>query len=632
MDDATVRPSNPLLDTASQFEQERAPPDRGKRDGYGSGAPPSTSSERAGSRASYTVEAVQRPTRQSAEQYRPTRGGGARSPPPPPPTQPLSPRWASSPPSTVAASWRTASPSSPTATTTSMSAAAPRRLSTSPTLTRAAGPPHAQSVREQPTPSDLSKFEQLCHRLYYDKDPLAARQVDQTLSKLPAGFRTAYARAMANVRSAFHRDEEVRRRKEVEHHLASCAPASSIKTAMGVSPLSEPSTKVMRSRPARRIRADKLRAFLVANCVEAMPGTHPFFRGLFAALWLQTQIPGPRCVEWEVDVAVFTEAGSGEAWAREADELLKGVLGMSERIKRPPIASTYADSTRTSRLSTAASDHSTSASTASETLTLRHSQPVTIVAPVVFERPTRKASAGGSAPPPPVPPHRGSTAAAAATARNRAPSDPFLDNKAALLSSDAVLDEVDVESTAASPTMQLPLPLPLPSPSSFGENGDTGLASPTASTPFLPHSASSPPPSSTANPLVPSRSSRHSTAPPPPPSRAHAHTSTLPSSPAVPPQFRIFTLPPYLTNPELLALLRHFPSFIAAPVRRAAASGKGVQELEEKLSNVVHGEVALAASGEAEGLEGGTAVRNPGWKGTLWERLIIWLRRLFGLA
>lgn len=52
-------------------------------------------------------------------------------------------------------------------------------------------------------------------------------------------------------------------------------------------------------------------------------------------------------------------------------------------------------------------------------------------------------------------------------------------------------------------------------------------------------------------------------------------------------------------------------------------------ELEEQLSAVVHGEVALA-SGEAEG-GGTTARRSDGWKGTLWERFLLWLRRLFGL-
>lgn len=57
-----------------------------------------------------------------------------------------------------------------------------------------------------------------------------------------------------------------------------------------------------------------------------------------------------------------------------------------------------------------------------------------------------------------------------------------------------------------------------------------------------------------------------------------------------------------------------------------------IDEWEEKLSAVVHGEVALASGEGAEG-EGGmtTARRSEGWKGTLWERFLIWLQRLFSL-
>lgn len=86
----------------------------------------------------------------------------------------------------------------------------------------------------------------------------------------------------------------------------------------------------MRSSKARKARHQAFKAFIDSNCVKQIPGCHPFFRSLFAALWLQSIEParggaGARRVEWEVDVAVFTEAGGGESWTREAVEALKGV-------------------------------------------------------------------------------------------------------------------------------------------------------------------------------------------------------------------------------------------------------------------------------------------------------------------
>ncbi|KAG0665144.1 hypothetical protein C6P46_000241 [Rhodotorula mucilaginosa] len=485
-----------------------------------------------------------------------------------------------------------------------------------PTAAANASPTLGRGLRPEDGNYDLTSFRQVCHRLYYDKDPTSARQVDHILSRLPVQDRTMYARAMADVRSAYHRDEEIRRRAQVEHLLAEVEPASIVvKGALnGVSAQhSVPSVAAMRSPQARRFRAERFKRFLSANCHEAniMPGPHPFLRGLYATLWLQTRTDTNRCVEWTVDVAVLTEAGSGQSWTRDAVELLKGVLGMSERIQGPQVASTYADSTYTSRLSSALSDLSTS-----------RAAPHPIEISIVEQ--------GGGGPPPPVPPHRGSTL------RTRAPSDPFLDNKALLpLVAPDEEKETGFGSSVApllpssSQTVTVSSPLdPL--------GGDSDLASPTASTPFLPNPTSAFAASAASDdeehapdagscPTAPQRPP-----PPPPPTRS------LPN-PAVPhPQFRTFTVPPYLTNPELYALLRLFPSFIATPVRRAVSSSNvtrtTIDEWEEKLSAVVHGEVALASGEGAEG-EGGmtTARRSEGWKGTLWERFLIWLQRLFSL-
>jgi len=133
---------------------------------------------------------------------------------------------------------------------------------------------------------------------------------------------------MSSVRSAFHRDEQTRRLAEVDSLLSTTAPGATIKRLLAISPDST-SVVALRSAAARQHRRERLRAFLAANCTAAMPGPHPFYKALFAALWLQALEErkggaGGRCVEW-TDVAVFTEAGGNEQWASEAVEALKGV-------------------------------------------------------------------------------------------------------------------------------------------------------------------------------------------------------------------------------------------------------------------------------------------------------------------
>lgn len=164
-----------------------------------------------------------------------------------------------------------------------------------------------------------------------------ARKVGEILAKLPPSSVAIYSRTMANVRSEYHRDKEIERRLHVETTLASILPGSTIKHSLGVS-LEDGlggGVAAMRSKKARHARHAAFKAFVDANCVKQIPGCHPFFRSLFGALWLQSIDPGKggagsRRVEWEVDVAVFTEAGGGESWAREAVEALKGVRPRAE--------------------------------------------------------------------------------------------------------------------------------------------------------------------------------------------------------------------------------------------------------------------------------------------------------------
>ncbi|GJN90986.1 hypothetical protein Rhopal_004000-T1 [Rhodotorula paludigena] len=435
---------------------------------------------------------------------------------------------------------------------------------------------HEQSV---PHGEDLERFAEICRRLYFEKHGDAAQQVDSILQRLPAAHRTAYARTMSAVRTAFHRSEEQRRRAEVEHLLSSTAPAEGLKAHLGISREST-SVKALRSPAARAYRRARVKEFVAAHCVKDMPGTHPFFRALWAALSMQAQgAAEARCIEWEVDVAVFAEAGGSPEWARDAVVLLKSVLGMSERVKK----ASYADSLRTSLMGSSA---------ASETSSVA-GEPV--IAPVIFERATVTAAglpAQQRKEPPPVPPHRGSL-----NARTRSGSDPFLDPT----------EKTARQHASAPPHLAASAVSPLASPAS-----PASPISPSASVPLL--SSTSP---TTPDPRTPSSPVAHATPPA---------------------QYRLFTLPSYLTNPELLTLCALFPDFISTPSTRSAArlpSRKAAQT------------PARLEAGEAHDLDGadgttvrvghgtlrlGTARRDAGWRGTWWERIVSWLRRLFGLV
>lgn len=171
----------------------------------------------------------------------------------------------------------------------------------------------------------MSQFAALCRLLYYEKDPSAAIKVDSILAKLAAGSRTVYAKTMAKVRAEYHLAEEIRRRQEVEKVLE-IKPGSEVMKALRIS---EGGTSSMRSKVAKRVRQEALRAFLKSHCVRDMPGTLPFFKSLYAVMYLQSLAAkkggaGKRRVEWEIDVAVFTEAGAGE-WLVDSVTFLKAV-------------------------------------------------------------------------------------------------------------------------------------------------------------------------------------------------------------------------------------------------------------------------------------------------------------------
>lgn len=148
--------------------------------------------------------------------------------------------------------------------------------------------------------------------------------VDRILKGLPHSSKTAYARTMAQVRAGFHRDEAIKQRSLVETLLDETSPGAQVRASLEIS---EGGVVAMRSKLARTSRAEALKLFLATRA--SLPGTLPFLRSLYAVLYLQALEPrkggaGKRRVEWEVDVAVFSEAAGGE-WARESIQILKAV-------------------------------------------------------------------------------------------------------------------------------------------------------------------------------------------------------------------------------------------------------------------------------------------------------------------
>ena len=95
----------------------------------------------------------------------------------------------------------------------------------------------------------------------------------------------------------------------------------------------------------------------------------------------------------------------------------------------------------------------------------------------------------------------------------------------------------------------------------------------------------------------------------------------------IPPlMIRTFTVPPYLTDPELKALCAMFPRWITQPAinslplaratPRTLEEGRGVREMK-----VVNGHGVVRLSERP---------RDSGFKGSLWERIASWFGSLFG--
>ncbi|KAM0748916.1 hypothetical protein T439DRAFT_335541 [Meredithblackwellia eburnea MCA 4105] len=524
---------------------------------------------------------------------------------------------------------------------------------------------HAQNVNTGPSPEELISFAGLCRSLYYDKDAGAA-----------------YARTMASVRTQFHRDQEILRRKQVEASLSSPSnrPGQAVMDRLRIS---EGGTTAMRSPLARKARVEGLRTFIKAHCMKGLPGAIPFFKSLYAVLYLQSLVAakggaGKRRVEWEVDVNVFTEAAGG-TWLDDAVHCLKAVLGFTEKLKETSTMSYFDEEEE---------DDDPTASPARVRTTALEDEPaheeaeedeLTVVVggsdglssqPSQVRKKSKKQ-------PPPVPTHR------QPTLRGRAISDPFLDP--------------GDRGRNGNGTSSNPLSLsPSPSSSPSISGGGGGPLSPTPVHPHLPLS-----PTTTSSATADETNHLLSTTPPPPPSlpqtpppRPHPYPASPILDEPPPPQFRVFTLPSYLTNPELAQLVKLFPDFVTSPARgknftpsssssskkvvkkegggagEGLGGGKGKEEggktrLGDSAAPAPTSSVAAVAalgSSSARGGGGGIVLdpigseeeeeeeegesgvvrvghgeirigplgRDEGWQGGVWERFVMWLKALFG--
>ncbi|KAI0630303.1 hypothetical protein C8Q77DRAFT_1064434 [Trametes polyzona] len=263
-------------------------------------------------------------------------------------------------------------------------------------------PKHNRSVTpSRPMRSELEEFAERCRAWYYQQDDDAGRLMTQTLATLPPSQRAPFARLQASIRSAYHASVNARRDAEFKAHLSATKPGGSLMPHSRADP---------RGVLARKERYERFDRFVRTWCTMGMPGTKPFFQGLWAVMRLQV-IPqelggaGPFRIEWEIDDAVFKESG-GKEFMLEAIDVLKGVLGFEE----------------TTSLSRSPSTNSSAQYNAFTPLSPIHSRSQSQPLPSEGTTPTRAQKT------PPI-------SSRTQTKRPRAPSDPFLDTSAPLSTS-----------------------------------------------------------------------------------------------------------------------------------------------------------------------------------------------------
>ena len=142
------------------------------------------------------------------------------------------------------------------------------------------------------------------YRRYFQQDAAAGALMDSILQKIPSSQRAQYSRLQAQIRASYHTALALRRASEFHAHLSSTRPGQSLTPAARAD---------SHSKLAKRERLERLTKFISVWAVGGVPGTKPFFDGLFAVLRLQS-LPeylggaGGFRMEWEIDDAVFRES------------------------------------------------------------------------------------------------------------------------------------------------------------------------------------------------------------------------------------------------------------------------------------------------------------------------------------
>lgn len=150
-----------------------------------------------------------------------------------------------------------------------------------------------------------NNFFLICADRYFDQDEEAGRQMTQILATLPPAQHAPFSRLQASIRSAYHASVNARRTAEFRAHLSATLPGGSL-------------TPLSRADPsgcaAQKERYETFERFVRNWCTVGMPGTKPFFEGLWALMRLQG-VPerlggaGGYRIHWEIDDAVFKESG-----------------------------------------------------------------------------------------------------------------------------------------------------------------------------------------------------------------------------------------------------------------------------------------------------------------------------------
>jgi hypothetical protein len=154
---------------------------------------------------------------------------------------------------------------------------------------------------------DLQLFAFRCKQFYFSIEPPAdaSSYISSTLSNLPPSHRASFTRLQSSIRSQAHLHHLRLRLTSYHALIVSTLPNASL------SPLARSDLSGSRAVKERR---DKLAQWLTTWCTRSAGGLEPFFRGLWAVLRAQSlghenRGAGKRRVVWEVDDAIFMEAG-----------------------------------------------------------------------------------------------------------------------------------------------------------------------------------------------------------------------------------------------------------------------------------------------------------------------------------